>query len=65
MGTPTTKRCALYARFSTDKQSNDSAEAQIDTCRRFAAERGWDAPDDLVFADPAVSGASRANRPGR
>lgn len=58
------KRCAVYARFSTDKQSNDSAEAQIECCRQFAAERGWATPDELIFADPAVSGASRVNRPG-
>lgn len=55
------KRVAIYARFSTDKQSETSAEDQAALCREWAEREGWHVVD--VFADLAMSGATR-NRPG-
>jgi site-specific DNA recombinase len=54
-------RCAIYARFSTDRQSENSAEDQISDCRRFAESKGWTVAG--IFTDLAISGA-RNRRPG-
>lgn len=54
---------AVYARFSSDRQSETSIEDQVARCRRFVEERGGTVADELVFADFAVSGAS-LQRPG-
>lgn len=56
-----TSRAAIYARYSSDRQSDSSIEAQVERCRRFALERGWSVAS--VHADYAVSGAS-LDRPG-
>jgi site-specific DNA recombinase len=54
-------RCAIYARFSTDRQSETSAQDQIRECRRRADAEGWDVVQ--VYADLAISGAN-IRRPG-
>lgn len=54
-------RCAIYARFSTDKQSATSAEDQIATCSARAAREGWEIAN--VYTDVAISGATN-RRPG-
>jgi len=54
-------RAAIYARFSTDKQNERSAEDQAALCRAHAAAQGWQVVE--AFADLAISGATR-NRPG-
>lgn len=54
-------RCAIYARFSTDRQSETSAEDQVRDCRRRAGREGWDVVE--VYTDLAISGASN-RRPG-
>lgn len=54
-------RVAIYARFSTDKQNERSAEDQAALCRAHAAKQGWAVVE--AFADLAMSGATR-NRPG-
>jgi DNA invertase Pin-like site-specific DNA recombinase len=54
-------RVAIYARYSSDRQSESSIEAQVERCRRHATERGWTVA--AVHADYAVSGAS-LDRPG-
>lgn len=55
------RRVALYARYSSDRQSDTSIEDQVARCRRFVEERGGDVVD--VFTDYATSGSS-LKRPG-
>ena len=55
------RRCAIYARFSTDRQSETSAEDQVRDCRRRAEAEGWDVVE--IYTDLAISGASN-RRPG-
>ncbi len=54
-------RCAIYARFSTDRQSETSAEDQVRECRRRAEQEGWQVVD--IYTDLAITGASN-RRPG-
>lgn len=56
-------RVAVYARFSSDRQSDASIEDQVARCRRWIESRGGRVVDELVFADVAISGAS-LERPG-
>jgi DNA invertase Pin-like site-specific DNA recombinase len=35
-------RCAAYARYSTDRQNPLSTEDQLEKCRQYAVERGWE-----------------------
>lgn len=35
------KRCAIYARYSTDKQDVQSIETQLMMCRREVIREGW------------------------
>lgn len=56
-------RAALYARFSTDRQSDASIDDQFRVCRARAAALGLDVVAE--HADQAVSGATRVgDRPG-
>lgn len=54
-------RAAIYARFSTDKQSDNSIEDQIRNCTRYAENHGMTVISN--FEDKAISGTSK-NRPG-
>ena len=54
-------RVAIYARFSSDRQSDRSIEDQVRLCREKAEREGWKVVD--VFPDFALSGATR-DRPG-
>ena len=54
-------RAAIYARYSTDRQSEASIEDQLRLCKERVAREGWELAE--VFADRAFSGAS-ALRPG-
>ncbi len=54
-------RAFIYARYSSDLQSEASIEDQVEVCRRYADLKGWRVVD--VFSDRAISGASTA-RPG-
>lgn len=54
-------RAAIYARFSTDRQSESSAEDQARLCRERADREGWEIAG--VYSDLAISGTSNT-RPG-
>ena len=60
-GTPKT-RAAIYARYSTDLQSERSAEDQIALCRDFAVREGLEVT--ATYRDEARSGASVLGRDG-
>jgi DNA invertase Pin-like site-specific DNA recombinase len=51
-------RCAVYARFSSEKQSPLSIEDQVRKCREYAQPRGWSVLDSHVYSDEAISGAT-------
>ena len=59
---PPTKRAAVYARYSTDLQKDQSIEDQIAVCRAYAERHGYYVVE--VFEDRAASGASIHGRPG-
>ena len=61
MTTPSRTTCAIYARYSSDKQSERSAEDQARLCQERATREGWDVTG--TYADLALSGATR-DRPG-
>lgn len=48
------KNAAIYARFSSDKQTDDSIEAQLRACREYAAAHGLLVVG--VYTDEAISG---------
>ena len=54
-------RVALYARYSTDLQSDASVEDQLRICRTRAEREGWTVVES--YSDRAISGASLI-RPG-
>lgn len=54
-------KAVIYARFSTDKQSDSSIEDQARNCLRYAERSGMAITSR--FEDKAISGASK-NRPG-
>lgn len=54
-------RAAIYARYSSDRQSDQSAEDQARLCADHLARQGW--AESARFLDAAVSGATR-DRPG-
>ncbi len=51
-------RCAVYARFSTDRQSPASIADQIRKCREYAVRQGWIVLEEHIYSDAAVSGTS-------
>jgi site-specific DNA recombinase len=51
-------RCAIYARFSSEKQNALSIDQQIRKCREYADREGLRVLDDQVYADEAISGAT-------
>ena len=56
------KRCAIYARYSSDLQSPTSIDDQLQLCRAYADRQGW-----VVVAthhDAALSGFGVEQRPG-
>jgi site-specific DNA recombinase len=59
-----TRRCAVYARFSSDLQRESSIDDQIRQCREFASRQGWAIVEEFVIADRAISAASVAGRDG-
>lgn len=53
---------AIYARYSSDLQSERSIDDQVAACRLFAERAGIAGPFG-IYADQALSGASMATRP--
>lgn len=47
-------KCFIYARYSSDNQSDKSTEDQIHDCRVHATREGWTVVD--TFSDHAISG---------
>ena len=56
-------RCAIYARFSSDRQSPASIDDQIRKCQEFAERSGYEVRQNHVYRDVAISGAGM-DRPG-
>lgn len=52
----------IYARYSTEKQSESSIADQVNTCRGYAHRQGWELGPQ--FTDEGISGAAFGNRPG-
>lgn len=52
---------AIYARFSSDSQRDESIEIQVDQCTEFIIKNGWDLGE--VYADYARTGRTD-DRPG-
>ena len=55
-------RVALYARYSTDQQSETSAADQLAALRAHIARRGW--TEVSAYSDEGISGSALATRPG-
>ena len=55
--------CAIYARFSSEKQSPLSIDQQIRKCREYADRAGFRVLEQCIFADEAMPGATD-NRAG-
>ena len=49
-------RCAVYSRFSSDRQSPVSIEDQIRKCREYASRQGWAVLEGHIYADHSVTG---------
>jgi site-specific DNA recombinase len=56
------KRCAVYARYSSDLQSPTSITGQLRVCEAFAERQGWTVV--ARFEDAALSGFGVEHRPG-
>lgn len=48
------KNAVIYARYSSDKQTEDSIEAQVRACRDYAAAKGYNIVE--IYADEDISG---------
>src|ERR1700761_8802116 len=55
-------RVYTYARYSTDRQTEDSIIDQQRRCFEYAAARSWVVSEH--FTDEGISGAALGNRPG-
>ncbi|MCJ8240630.1 recombinase family protein [Peteryoungia algae] len=56
------KTAIIYARYSTDRQTDVSIETQVELCQNFIADRGWQLLD--TYSDRAISGSNYLTRPG-
>ena len=53
-------QAVIYARYSSDKQNEESIDAQVRACKEYAAHKGYTVLD--IYADEAVSGKTAARR---
>ena len=51
-------RCAIYARYSSEKQNSLTIGQQVRKCREYAERHGLIVSDENIFADEAISGAT-------
>ena len=56
-------KAAIYARYSSENQKQQSIDDQVRVCKQFALREGFDVSDAHTFWDEARSGSIR-NRPG-
>lgn len=56
------RKCAVYARYSSNMQSPTSIDDQLRLCRALAEREGWAIV--ATFEDRALSGATSENRAG-
>ena len=56
-------RAAIYARYSSENQSEKSIDDQVRVCKKYLAEHDISIDDKHIFVDEAISG-SIVNRPG-
>jgi site-specific DNA recombinase len=54
-------RAVIYARFSTDRQSESTIADQLRVCRDHGTREGWDVVEE--FVDQGISGGALGNRP--
>ena len=50
------ERCAIYARYSDEKQRETSIEDQIRRCQALGKQHGFDLEKVLIFTDSAITG---------
>jgi site-specific DNA recombinase len=55
-------RTIIYARYSTEHQTESTIIDQLRRCREFAAARSWEVVAE--YTDEGISGAAIGNRPG-
>lgn len=53
---------AIYARYSTERQSESSITDQLRVCSDYAVRQGWEVGPQ--YTDEGISGAAFGNRPG-
>ena len=56
-------RVAIYARYSSENQSEKSIDDQVRVCKQYITEHGMSFDPKHLFVDEAISG-STINRPG-
>jgi len=56
-------RIAVYARYSSENQSEKSIDDQVRVCRKYAVEHDLIFDERHIYADEAISGSIH-NRPG-
>ena len=56
-------RAAIYARYSSENQSEKSIDDQIRVCKNYIKEHNMTLSDEHIYTDEAISG-SIVNRPG-
>ncbi len=52
-------RCAIYSRFSSDRQRPTSLADQVRMCRTYAERQGWSVLDDHLYSDEAIAERAR------
>jgi len=56
-------KAAIYARYSSENQSEKSIDDQVRVCKRYCSEHELTVSDEQIYVDEAISG-SLVNRPG-